>query len=92
MKTKPTHPLEVFMDGRLGSGKFTPEEFEAARALIWAAPDMKAELDFEAAWLESVLRLHDGGLAVPKILREQIERRLIALRLPIAKAEDREVK
>lgn len=59
---------------------------EANARLIAAAPTMKDALDLEAAWLESVLRVHDGGPFGPQLLRVAFEHRLIAIRAAIAKA------
>ena len=61
-------------------------EADANARLIAAAPYLLEEHELEAAWLESVLHLHNEGLAVPKMLREQVGRRLIAIRAAILKA------
>ena len=50
MTTKPEanlkiHPLEIFVDGKLGLGKFTPEQFDSARRLLWAVPELLSVLE-----------------------------------------------
>ena len=49
METK-VHPLEIFEDGKHNLGKFTPEQFESARELLWIAPQL----------LDIVKRLNDA--------------------------------
>ena len=55
--------------------------------LIAVAPEMKEALELEAAWLASVITLRNTGLNVPKLLVEQISRRLETIRTLLAKTE-----